>query len=85
MKNQYLTSIDIGSTHIAIVGCDVLSQQELSINQASLTSSQGIDKGYISNVEQATLSLTQALNDFEKKYKRSITSASFSIGALVSF
>ena len=80
--HNYLTAIDIGSSQIAIVDCELFEGQEPQITHLMMSPSQGVDRGYISNIAHTTESLKQALEKFEKKTKRKINRAAFSIGTV---
>ncbi len=82
MNNTYQTSIDIGTGHIAIVGCEIFEGKDISISHTSLTPSFGIDRGYIRDIAQCTEALKVAVKEFERKSKRKLESASFSIGGI---
>lgn len=82
MSSDNIYAIDIGSQHIAIVGCEYLDDGEVAIAHARATRSEGIDRGYIRDVEQAGESLKKAVTEFERKSKKKIDSALFSIGGI---
>lgn len=63
MKHIY-SSIDIGSDTIKIVVCE-LYNNKINLLAATSTKSKGIKKGLITNVEEATISIKNALDDIE--------------------
>lgn len=63
MKHIY-TSLDIGSDSIKLVVCE-LYQNKLNLLACSSVKSKGIKKGLITNVEEATASITRAILDVE--------------------
>lgn len=80
--SDYLNSIDIGSSHIAVVGCEVFDNENIQIKHAVSSPSKGVDKGYVSSLAEAQESLRVALDAFEKKSKRKLTHVSLSIGGI---
>lgn len=76
MKNIY-TSVDIGSDTIKVVTCE-LYHNKLNLLAASSVKSKGIKKGLITDVNAATESVRQALDEIESmlgiKIKRVIVS-----------
>ena len=64
MKHVY-TSVDIGSDTIKVVVCE-LYNNKLNLLAASSIKSKGIKKGLITNVDEATISLNQALSEVEE-------------------
>lgn len=80
--SDYLNSIDIGSSHIAIAGCEVFDDSTVHIKHAISSPSRGVDRGYVSSLTNAQESLRDAIDAFEKKSKRKITRASLSVGGV---
>lgn len=64
MKHVY-TSIDIGSDSIKVVVCE-LFQNKLNLLAASSYKSKGIKKGLITNVEEASTCVRDAIRDVEE-------------------
>ncbi len=64
MKHIY-TSVDFGSDSIKVVVCE-LYQNKLNVLAASSKPSKGIKKGLITNVEEASDSIRQAIQEVEK-------------------
>lgn len=78
---HYITTIDIGSSYIAIAGKEDLDTSKGFFSPDIVISpSRGINRGYVQDSAQAIESLRLAIQRFEKKYKRTITSASIAIG-----
>ena len=63
MKHIY-TSIDIGSDSIKVVVCE-LFQNKINLLAASSFKSKGIKKGLITDVELASITIKQAINEVE--------------------
>lgn len=64
MKHVY-SSVDIGTDTIKIVVCE-LYKNRLNLLAASSVKSNGIKKGLITDVDEATISLKQAFNEVEQ-------------------
>ena len=79
---NYISSIDFGSSHIAIVGCELFEGSDLIIRHAISSPSQGVDRGYISDSVRAQESLKEALNKFRAKSKYDGEKVSLSIGGI---
>lgn len=77
MKHIY-TSIDIGTDTIKIVVCELFNNK-LNLLAASSTKSEGIKKGLITDVYEATESLKKALNEVEQMLGISIKKVIVSI------
>ena len=77
MMKRIYTSLDIGSNTIKIVVCE-LYQGQLHLLASSSHQSKGIKKGLITDVDLATKSIKEALNEIEEmldiKIKKIITS-----------
>lgn len=63
MKNIY-TSVDMGSDTIKVVTCE-LYHNKLNLLAASSVKSKGIKKGVITNVQEASTSMREALDEVE--------------------
>ena len=63
MKHIY-TSVDIGSDSIKVVVCE-LFQNKINLLAASSFKSKGIKKGLITDVELASITIKQAINEVE--------------------
>ena len=76
MRHIY-TSLDIGSDSIKVVVCE-LYQNKLNLLAATSFKSKGIKKGLITDVELASITIKQAINEVENilniKIKKIITS-----------
>ena len=64
MKHVY-TSVDIGSDSIKVVVCE-LFQNKLNLLAASSYKSRGIKKGLITDVEEASTCIREAISDVEE-------------------
>lgn len=65
-KQQILTGLDIGSGHIRVVVAEISETRELNIVSASASSSEGINKGVITSLEDAITSISVALEQAER-------------------
>lgn len=81
-KKEHTIGIDIGTSTIKIVIAENASGECGRIIHNIESPTQGIRKGYINDVEQATTSLQRALLKAEKIYKQKIKKARFSIGGI---
>ena len=76
MRHIY-TSIDIGSDTIKIIVCELYSGR-LNVLACTSTKSKGIKRGLITNVNEASASLKEALNEIESmlgvKIKKALVS-----------
>jgi cell division protein FtsA len=81
-QKSYITSIDLGSSHIAIVGCELFEGQEAMLKHLILSPSLGVDRGYISDTGKALASLKEALTLFRRKSRMFDNKVSLSIGGI---
>lgn len=75
MSEKIITGLDISSTQIRIAVGSLQEQGNLQIIAAIEESSEGINKGVITNLEEAVTSLSRALEKTERMIGQSITSA----------
>lgn len=65
MRNIY-TSIDIGSDAIKVIVCELFNNK-VNLLASSSIKSKGIKKGIVTDVEEASISLKEAINEVETK------------------
>lgn len=79
-QDRILCSIDLGSSKIATLIVSVGLNNRLNLIGASSTTSKGIKKGQIIDIESATQAITESLESAERMAGISISSAYISIG-----
>ncbi len=77
--NRTVLAIDIGSTKIAAIVADIDEDNNIQITGAGFSKAQGLKKGSITNIELASKSIKNALNDAKRVAGTELTSAIVSI------
>ena len=77
--SETILAIDIGSTKICAIIAEISDTNEVNIQGHGITKSQGIKKGAITNIELASKSIKQAINDAKRIAGSNITTATVSI------
>ncbi len=77
--NNTVLAIDIGSTKIAAIIADIDADNNIQIIGAGFAKAQGLKKGSITNIELASKSIKQALNDAKRVAGMELKSAIVSI------
>jgi cell division protein FtsA len=77
--SETILAIDIGSTKIATVIAEISDFDEITIQGHGITKSQGVKKGVITNIEQASKAIKKAITDAKRIAGSNITSATISI------
>ncbi len=77
--NRTVLAIDIGSTKIAAIIADIDQDNNIQITGAGFSKAQGLKKGSITNIELASKSIKNALNDAKRVAGTELTSAIVSI------
>jgi len=77
--NETILAIDIGSTKICTVIAEVSEYDDVTIQGHGIVKSQGVKKGVITNIEQASKAIKKAINDAKRIAGSNITSATVSI------
>ena len=77
--NRTVLAIDIGSTKIAAIIADIDKDNNIQITGAGFSKAQGLKKGSITNIELASKSIKNALNDAKRVAGTELTSAIVSI------
>ncbi len=83
MRNKIVTGIDIGSSSVRIVVCELIKGEALP-RVLSMTNkrSRGLRHGYIVDIEEAGVTLREAIKDAEKSSGRKIEEAYLAIGGI---
>lgn len=79
MKENILASIDVGSSKICTLVAEVTPEQELRILGVGVTPSQGVKKGMVDNIQQATEAIADSIERAERSSGSRILSAFVSI------
>ncbi len=77
--NRTVLAIDIGSTKIAAIIADIDQDNNIQITGAGFSKAQGLKKGSITNIELASKSIKNALNDAKRVAGTELASAIVSI------
>ncbi|MEA1920659.1 MAG: cell division protein FtsA [Campylobacterota bacterium] len=77
--NRTVLAIDIGSTKIAAIIADIDEDNNIQITGAGFSKAQGLKKGSITNIELASKSIKNALNDAKRVAGTELKSAMVSI------
>lgn len=77
--SETILAIDIGSTKICTVIAEISDYDEVTIQGHGVTKSQGVKKGVITNIEQASKAIKKAITDAKRIAGSNITSATVSI------
>jgi cell division protein FtsA len=77
--NRTVLAIDIGSTKICAIIADINEDNKIQILGAGISKAQGLKKGSITNIELASKSIKNALNDAKRVAGTNFTKAIVSI------
>ncbi len=77
--SKTVLAIDIGSTKICAIIAEVADDDSVAITGAGVAKAQGLKKGSITNIELASKSIKQALNDAKRVSGNDVKSAIVSI------
>ncbi len=77
--NRTVLAIDIGSTKICAIIADINEENKIQILGAGISKAQGLKKGSITNIELASKSIKNALNDAKRVAGTEFTKAIVSI------
>ena len=77
--NRTVLAIDIGSTKICAIIADINENEKIQILGAGICKTQGLKKGSITNIELASKSIKNAINDAKRVAGTNISSAIVSI------
>lgn len=80
MNHNTLAAIDVGSSKICTLVAETTPESDLRILGVGVTPSQGVKKGMVDNIQQATEAITTSIERAEKSSGSRIVSAHVSIG-----
>ena len=80
MKDNILAAIDVGSSKVCTLVAEVTAEEELRILGVGITPSQGVKKGMVDNIQQATEAIASSVERAERSSGSRIVSAHVSIG-----
>lgn len=79
-KDRIITAIDVGSSKITTVIATAIREEKLSVIGVSTTTSRGIRKGQVVDIEEAVSSISESVDAAERMAGISIGSAFVSVG-----
>ncbi|RJQ30754.1 cell division protein FtsA [Candidatus Parcubacteria bacterium] len=82
MSRNIITGLDIGSSSVRAIVIEQKKDDTLHIIAASQKESEGVRKGYITNLEEASKSISLAVKSLEKISGLNIRNAMVSIGGI---
>jgi len=77
--SRTVLAIDIGSTKVCAIIADISDDNDIKVTGAGVSKAQGLKKGSITNIELASKSIKNALNDAKRVSGANIESAIVSI------
>lgn len=80
MKDNILAAIDVGSSKVSTLVAEVTPEQDLRVLGVGVTPSQGVKKGMVENIQQATEAIAASVERAERSSGSRIFSAHISIG-----
>jgi cell division protein FtsA len=80
MSHNTLAAIDVGSSKICTLVAETTPESELRILGVGVTPAQGVKKGMVDNIQQATEAIATSIERAEKSSGSRIVSAHVSIG-----
>ncbi len=80
MSQNTLAAIDVGSSKICTLVAETTPESELRILGVGVTPAQGVKKGMVDNIQQATEAISTSIERAEKSSGSRIVSAHVSIG-----
>ncbi len=80
MKDNILAAIDVGSSKICTLVAEVTPEDDLRILGVGITPSQGVKKGMVENIQEATAAIASSVERAERSSGSRILSAHVSIG-----
>ena len=78
-KELFYTALDIGSNKVASIVARVGSEGELKVLGTGLSASQGIQKGQIESIDEATESVRSSLEESQRNIARGLISGVYAI------
>jgi cell division protein FtsA len=79
-KDKVICAVDVGSSKVATLIASITEDDRVSLIGVSATSSRGIKKGQVVDIEQAVSSITESIEAAERMAGYSISSAYVSTG-----
>jgi len=80
LKDNILAAIDVGSSKICTLVAEVTPEGDLRILGVGITPSQGVKKGMVDNIQEATEAIASSVERAERSSGSRIVSAHVSIG-----
>ncbi|MDO8614761.1 MAG: cell division protein FtsA [Dehalococcoidia bacterium] len=80
MKENILAAIDVGSSKICTLVAEVTPEDDLRVLGVGITPSQGVKKGMVENIQEATEAISSSVERAERSSGSRILSAHVSIG-----
>ena len=74
-KNKIITGIDIGTTKIAVIICEIENNENINIIGFGHSTSNGLRRGIVENIDETSKSISQALKQAEDQAEIDIESA----------
>ena len=66
MRDKILASIDVGSSKICTLVAELTPEEELRILGVGVTAAQGVKKGMVDNIQEATEAITSSVEKAER-------------------
>ena len=80
MRDKILAAIDVGSSKVCTLVAEATPEQDLRILGVGITLSQGVRKGMVENIQEATEAIVSSVEKAERSSGSRIVSAHVSIG-----
>lgn len=80
MRDNILAAIDVGSSKICTLVAEVTPEEDLRVLGVGITPSQGVRKGMVDNIQEATEAIASSIERAERSSGSRILSAHVSIG-----
>jgi cell division protein FtsA len=80
LNDNVLAAIDVGSSKVCTLVAEVTAEDDLRILGVGITPSQGVKKGMVENIQQATSAIANSVDRAERSSGSRILSAHVSIG-----
>ncbi len=80
MRDNTLAAIDVGSSKVCTLVAEVTPEEDLRILGVGITPAQGVKKGMVDNIQEATAAIASSVERAERSSGSRIISAHVSIG-----
>jgi cell division protein FtsA len=80
LKENILAAIDVGSSKVCTLVAEVTPEDDLRVLGVGITPSQGVNKGMVDNIQEATEAIAGSIERAERSSGSRIVSAHVSIG-----